>query len=148
MMEWQSLWVWARLCIACALTYYVYKDSLRRNLPYRNLWIVVTFVFFPAFLAYLYYRRYVRKQGEISNLYKREAELRRKLEAQRVRIQEEQRAWEAQKKLELEQNKVTEEELDLARRKRAEDKARRMSELAEERRLQEEAAAELFKLKK
>ena len=46
------------------------------------------------------------------------------------------------------QNKVTEEDLELARRKRAEDKARRMSELAEERRLQEEAAEELFRLKK
>ena len=45
------------------------------------------------------------------------------------------------------QNKVTEEDLELARRKRAEDKARRMSELAEERRLQEEAAEELFRLK-
>ena len=39
-------------------------------------------------------------------------------------------------------------DLELARRKRAEDKARRMSELAEERRLQEEAAEELFRLKK
>lgn len=147
-MEWKSLWVWARLCIACALTYYVYKDSLKRNIPYHNLWIIVTFVFFPSFPAYLYYRYYVRKQGQISNLYKRESELRIKLEKQRIRIQEEQRAWKAQKEIELAQNKVTEEDLELARRKRAEDKARRMSELAEERRLQEEAAEELFRLKK
>ena len=147
-MEWKSLWVWVRLCMACALTYYVYKDSLKRSIPYRNLWIIVTFVFFPSFLAYLYYRHHVRKQGQISNLYKRESELRVKLEEQRIRIQEEQRAWKAQKEIEMAQNKVTEEDLELARRKRAEDKARRMSELAEDRRLLEEAAEELFRLKK
>ena len=130
-MEWKSLWVWVRLCMACALTYYVYKDSLKRSIPYRNLWIIVTFVFFPSFLAYLYYRHHVRKQGQISNLYKRESELRVKLEEQRIRIQEEQRAWKTQKEIEMAQNKVTEEDLELARRKRAEDKARRMSELAE-----------------
>ena len=47
----------------------------------------------------------------------------------------------------MEQNRLTEAELEEARRKRAEDKARRMSELAEERRLQEEAAAKLLHIK-
>lgn len=143
-----SLLVWGRLAAACALTWYVYKDTLKRQVPYRNLWIIVTFVFFPAILVYLYYRHHVKKQGQISSLSKREAQIRQKLEEQRIRIKEEEAAWKARREEEMARNKVTEEELENARQKRAEAKARRMEELAEERRRQEEAAQERLHLKR
>lgn len=139
---------WGRLLAACALTWYVYKDTLKRQIPYRNLWIIVTFLFFPSILVYLYYRHHVQKQSQVSNLYRREAELRRKLDEQRIRLKEEEAAWRARREEELAQNKITEKEMELARQRRAEAKARRMEELAEERRLQEEAAEELLHIKK
>lgn len=143
-----SFLAWGRLIAACALTWYVYKDTLKRQIPWRNLWIIVTFVFFPSILVYLYYRHHIKKQGQVSNLYKREARMRQKLEEQRIRLKEEEASWKARREEEMARNRVTEEELEAARQKRAEDKARRMEELAEERRRQEEAAAALLHLKR
>ncbi|MBR1590607.1 MAG: hypothetical protein IJ657_05990 [Acidaminococcaceae bacterium] len=142
-----SLLVWGKLLIAWTLTYYVYKDAFKRDLPYKNAWVVAVFIFWPLFIGYLYFRHHIENKGKIPSLYKREAEMRVQMEEQRIKIDAERRAWKKQKELEMEQNRLTEAELEEARRKRAEDKARRMSELAEERRLQEEAAAKLLHIK-
>ncbi|HAY61621.1 MAG: hypothetical protein I3I94_03785 [Acidaminococcaceae bacterium] len=144
----QNTYIWVSLVVRCILTWYVIRDSEKRKTPFRPGWIVFTFLLWPVFFAYLYYSRKMAQKPLLSNMYQREAEMRRKMEEQRQHIQTEREAWERLRKEEAAKNHQTSAELDEAQKQRAEAKARRMRELAEERRQQEEAAARTLKLKK
>lgn len=147
-MELSAMLIWIKLIAASAVTYYVWKDSAENNVPYRNAWICVTFVFFPVIILYFYYKHHLKTKKNTSSLWQREMELRCKHEEQQRKIKEEMRAWENARKEEMALNKITEEELALAEQKRAEAKAARMKELEEERKLQEELIAKQMHITK
>lgn len=134
--------------MASLITYFVYRDSLKDKVPYRNAWIIITFIFFPVVLLYFYYKYYLKKQRSRSTLYQRESEMRQRHLEQQIRLREERRAWEQARREEMARNKITEEEIEAAAQKRAEEKARRLKELEEERQLQEEAVVKQMHIKK
>ena len=138
-----------KLVVSSSLTYYVYKDATKNKIPYRNAWLIFTFVFFPVFFGYLYYAKsYYPKQNKKSSLYYREMEMRQRHHEQQLKIKAECEAWEKARQEEMALNKITEEELEKAKQKRAEEKAQRLKELEEERKLQEEAIAKQMHIKK
>lgn len=143
-MDEAALLSWGKLAAACLATYFVYKDSEKYQVPYRNGWIVATFIFCPVLLLYFYYKYHLKKQRSRSNLYQREAEMRQKMTEQQIKLRAESRAWEKARREEMAKNQITEAELEAAAQKRAEEKEQRLRELAEERALQEEAAAKLL----
>ena len=143
----QNLYTWLSLLLRTAMTLYVIRDSERRKTPFRPGWIVFTFLLWPVFFAYLYYSRKMAGKS-LPPLYEREAEMRRRMEENRKRVQAEREAWERLRREEAAKNHQTSADLDEAQRQRAEIKAKRRKELEEERRQQEEAAARALKLKK
>ncbi|XOQ52084.1 MAG: PLDc-N domain-containing protein [Succiniclasticum sp.] len=143
----QNLYTWISLIVRTVLMIYVVRDSAKRKTPYRPGWIVFTFLLWPVFFVYLYYSRKMA-QKTLPPIYQREAEMRRRMEENRKRVQAERKAWEQLRREEAAKNHQTSDDLDKAQQQRAEAKAKRMKELEEERRQQEEAAARILKLKK
>lgn len=138
---------WGQLLAIWILTYFVYWDSKKNNIPYRNAWIIGTFLLPPVFAGYLLFKFTAAKKMKLTLRQKEEAVNRARMEEAKANLAKERTAWEEAKAKEMAENRLTEEQLEEMRRKRLEDKARRMEELAEERRLQEEEAAKTLKIK-
>ena len=106
---------------------------------------------FPLVFVYQYYKGYIKRKGKISNLAQRELELQQKhLEAQQ-RLKAERDAWELERQKQMLLNSEAEKKLqkEIEREKKERDAAhrKRMKELAEERELQQEAAAKALHFK-
>ena len=147
-METSAIVVWGKLILACLVTYYVWRDSEKNQVPYRNAWICVSFILFPIVIVYEYYKYHLKKKRGRSSLWHREMEMRKRIEEQQIKLRAERRAWEEKRREEMALNNITKEELEAVERKRAEEKAARMKELEEERLLQEEAIAKQMHIKK
>ena len=143
-----GLSVWLLMFLQWGLAYYVYKDSLKRQVPNRTAWFIFTFIFWPVFFPYLYYRYHAKqREAEMTNRARLKFEHQKKMNEQARRLREERREWEKLRKIEMEKNRETMALLDEEQRKKAAEKEQRMRELEEERRLQEEAAAEILRLR-
>lgn len=142
---------WIRTICACLACYYVYKDSKKNNVPYRNLWIIFSFVCFPLAWVYVYYKGYIKRKGDVSNLGNRQLEMEMKQREMQAKLRQERNSWEEarrkEQKLNSEAQAKLEKEIEAERKKRAEAHKKRMKELAEERELQQEAAAKALHLK-
>lgn len=142
-----ALLIWGKLIISCSLTYFVYRDTIKNDVPYRNAWIVFTFVFFPVIVIYFYYKYHLGKKRSRSNLYHREMEMREKIAEQQRKLREDIREFERAKREEAAKNQDAEEEIKAAIKARNDEKEKRFAELKAERDLQEEAAAKALHLK-
>ena len=135
------------ILLRCALAYWVYKDTLKWNVPYRNLWIVAVFIFWPFILVYFFYRRKAARSVELSTEQKAMIHMHERATEERKRIAEHRAALESMKAEEASKNKLTDEEMEKIREERKAAKAKRMAELEEERKLQEERFADTLRMK-
>lgn len=151
MFEDTSWSVWMRLICSCLASWYVNKDAQANEVPKRNFWVVVCFIFFPLVLAYQFYKVYAKRKGNISSLAQRQMELEQKHLETQQRLRAEREAWERERRQQMALNKKAEKELEkeieTGRQKRAAAHKKRMKELAEERELQQEAAAKALHIK-
>lgn len=142
---------WIRTICACCCCYYVIKDSRKNEVPYRNFWIIFSFVCFPLTGAYIYYKGYIKRKGQVSELTNRQLEMEMKQREMQTKLRIERNAWEEARKKEWKLNSEAqaklEKEIEAERKKRAAAHKKRMKELAEERELQQEAAAKALHLK-
>jgi flagellar biosynthesis GTPase FlhF len=147
-MDYRLIGMVVSILLQWGTAYWVYRDTRARKVPYGNAWIVFTFVFLPAVLFYIIYRHTLAVKIQLSLEQKAELSFERQTEAQKRRIAE-QRALAEQNRAEQQaENQKTEAELEAYTQKRAEAKRKRMAELEEERREQEEQFAKTLKLKK
>ena len=81
----------------CLCTWFVYRDSRKTAINYRNLWIVGAFllpiVFFPV---YLIRRAQLQQQTKLSNRQLREMAKRKASEKRMQKAQKEKEQWEQQ----------------------------------------------------
>lgn len=151
MFEDTSWFIWARLVCGCLAAWYVNKDAQANELPNRNFWVVICFIFFPLVLAYQFYKDYAKRRGNVSTLAQRQMELEQKHLETRQRLRAEREAWERERRQQMALNRKAEKELEkeieAERQKRAAAHKKRMKELAEERELQQEAAAKALHIK-
>jgi len=103
------------LIVNCLCTWFVYRDSHKLALKYKNLWVIGTFllpiVFFPLYLTR---RAQLLHQTKLSNrqlreMAKRKASEQRIQKAQKERAQWEQQQWNRQKE-NAEKQKIVESE--------------------------------------
>ena len=130
-----------------ALAYWVYRDSAIRSVPYRNFWIVVTFLFWPGVIIYLFYRHRTARGILFTFEQKARLHMQERAEAEKKRIAAHRAAIEKMKAEEQTKNKLTEAEMETLREQRKAAKAKRMAELEEERQLQEEHFADTLRVK-
>lgn len=129
------------------IAYWVYRDSEKRQVPYRNFWIVATFLFWPIALFYLFYRhrrarglQLTLEQKATLHMHERAEEEKRMIAAHRAAMAEMKAEQQAK-------NKLTDAELEALKAKRKAAKAKRMAELEEERKIQEERFADTLRVK-
>lgn len=130
-----------------ALAYWVYRDSAKRDVPYRNFWIVATFLFWPVILFYFFYRNRQARGMQLTLEQKAMLHMQERAEAEKKRIAAHREAIAEMKAEEQTKTKLTETEMEALREKRKEAKAKRMAELEEERKLQEERFADTLRVK-
>lgn len=130
-----------------ALAYWVYRDSAIRSVPYRNFWIVVTFLFWPGVIIYLFYRHRTARGMQLTLEQKASLHMQERAETEKKRIAAHRAAIEKMKAEEQTKNKLTEAEMETLREQRKAAKAKRMAELEEERQLQEEHFADTLRVK-
>jgi hypothetical protein len=128
------------------LAYLVYRDCKKKQMRHSNLWIIGTFVFPPIAFAYYLYQMTAGRKTELSMKQKFEMELRRQTEQWKKTVAEERRQMELLKKREQEKNKLTMEEIESIKAERLAMKAKRLKELEEERRLQQEEIAKKMRI--
>lgn len=142
---------WYILLVTWTLTYFVYRDSEKKQVPYRNVWIVVTFLFWPMAVIYFLFRCFHKKSVAVSPKIQREIDERRKMKKQVELIKEERKSWaqlrEEERKKMQEANKNLDEDIAELQKKRMTAKEKRMAELAKERKMQELAAAGVLHMK-
>lgn len=146
-----SWFIWVQIICGSMVSYYVNKDAQANEVPKRNFWVIFCFMFFPLVLAYQFYKGYVKRRGNVSTLAQRQMELEQKHLETRQRLRAEREAWERERRQQRALNKKAEEELEkeieAERQKRDAAHKKRMKELAEERELQQEAAAKALHIK-
>ena len=69
-----------------ALAYWVYRDSAKRDVPYRNFWIVATFLFWPVILFYFFYRNRQARGMQLTLEQKAMLHMQERAEAEKKRI--------------------------------------------------------------
>lgn len=134
--------------VCLALAYWVYHDCQKHNISHANLWIIVTFVFPPTALAYYLYRMTAGSKKTMTLKQKYDFELRRQTERERRSVAVERAKMEQLKAEEQVKNKLTLEELEAIKAERTAQKEKRLTELKEERRLQQEELAKKMRLSK
>ena len=133
--------------IQWALAYWVYKDTVKWHVPYRNVWIVAVFLFWPFVIVYFFYRRKAARGAELSTEQKAMLHMQERAAEERKRIAEHRAAFDSMKAEEASKNRLTDAEMDKIREERKAAKAKRMAELEEERKLQEERFADTLRVK-
>lgn len=83
------------LLIGCLCTYFVYRDTKKLNMRYRNLWVISTFmlpiVFFPL---YLIRSAQVQHQEKLSKRQLREVAKRKASDQRKEKARKEKEQWE------------------------------------------------------
>lgn len=86
-----------KLAVSCLITFFVYKDAGVKKVPYRDFWVVATFLFPAIALVYLVYKKIhenkvvLTKKQEITIAYNKQVEARKKeLAAEREAFAKEQ----------------------------------------------------------
>lgn len=131
-----------------AVTYWVYRDSGKHQVPNRNVWILVVFLCWPLVFGYLFYRRKSARGIELTALQEERLENKRRLEAEQEKIAARRQELAALQEQQNAENQLSDEKLEAIKARRAEDKAKRLAELDEERKLQEKRFADTLRLKK
>ena len=132
--------------ISLCVTYWVYKDSQKRNIKHSNVWVVATFLFFPVAIAYYIYKVTAGKKTELSKRQKVEIEVKKRRRAELEKIVSERSRLEDLASLEKEQNVETLEELEARALKVKAEKEAKLKELHEERLEQQKENARLMKV--
>ena len=136
----------AKALLGFGLAYWVYKDSHKKKIKYSNLWLIGTFVFPPIALAYYIYQATAGSNTELTLKQKFEIELRQQTEQNKKAVEKERKEMEFLRKEEREKNLLTLEEIEKVRAERLAMKAKRLDELKEERRQQQEEIAKKMKM--
>ena len=136
----------AKALLGFGLAYWVYKDSRKKKIKYSNLWLIGTFVFPPIALVYYIYQATAGKNTELTLKQKFEIELRQQTEQNRKAVEKERKEMELLRKEEREKNLLTLEEIEKVKAERLAMKAKRLEELKEERRQQQEEIAKKMKM--
>lgn len=126
------------LVLGCVMTYIVYRDAKKYDVPHKEIWIVGTFLIpFIAVVYFLYTR--ALKTGMV--LSKRQAILAARRKKQKARQNE---LREEKQKLAGLQRQLTPEE----RAQEEADKAKKLQELEEQRKYKHDLLAKKIKFKK
>ena len=136
----------AKALLGFGLAYWVYKDSHKKKIKYSNLWLIGTFVFPPIALAYYIYQATAGSNTELTLKQKFELELRQQTEQNKKAVEKERKEMEFLRKEEREKNLLTLEEIEKVKAERLAMKAKRLAELKEERRQQQEEIAKKMKM--
>ena len=136
----------AKALLGLGLSYWVYNDSRKKKIKYSNLWLIGTFVFPPIALAYYIYQATAGSNTELTLKQKFEIELRQQTEQNKKAVEKERKEMEFLRKEEREKNLLTLEEIEKVRAERLAMKAKRLAELKEERRQQQEEIAKKMKM--
>ena len=136
----------AKALLGFGLAYWVYKDSHKKKIKYSNLWLIGTFVFPPIALVYYIYQATAGSNTELTLKQKFEIELRQQTEQNKKAVEKERKEMEFLRKEEREKNLLTLEEIEKVRAERLAMKAKRLDELKEERRQQQEEIAKKMKM--
>ena len=128
------------------IVYLVYRDSKKKNIRYANAWIIGSLLFPPIAVAYLLYSTLASKEVVLSKKQKVDIEIRRRMEEHKKKIAIERKAMEKAKHAEEEKNNLTLEEIEKIRAERLAAKGKRLRELEEERKYQQEENAKRWHL--
>lgn len=136
----------AKAVLGLGLAYWVYKDCHKKNIKYCNLWLIGTFLFPPIAFVYYIYQASAGRNTELTLKQKFEIELRQQTEQHKKAVEKERKEMELLKKEEREKNQLTIEEIEKVRTERLALKAKKLEELKEERRQQQEEIAKKMKM--
>ncbi|MGL5206111.1 MAG: hypothetical protein ACRC8T_01185 [Acidaminococcaceae bacterium] len=136
----------AKALLGISLSYWVYRDSRKKKIKYSNLWLIGTFVFPLTALVYYIYQATAGRNTELTLKQKFEIELRQQTEQHRKAVEKERKAMELLKNEERQKNQITLEEIETVKAERLAMKAKRLKELREERRQQQEEIAKKMKM--
>ncbi|NCU38403.1 hypothetical protein EOL96_05090 [Candidatus Saccharibacteria bacterium] len=136
----------AKAALGLGLSYWVYRDCSKKNIKHCNLWVIGTFLFPPIALFYYIYQATIGKNKELSLEQKFEVELRHQTARRKLDVEKERKLMELIRKEEQEKNQITLEEIEKIKAERIALKAKRLAELKEERRQQQEEIAKKMKM--
>ncbi len=132
--------------VAFLLVYYVYRDSKKKNIRHRNLWIIFSLLFPPMTIAYLLYSTLAGKEVRLSSKQKVDIAIRTRAAEHKKKIAIERESMEKAKEEEAKKNHLTLEEIKKIKNERIEAKKKRLQELEEERRYQQEENAKKMRM--
>jgi len=124
--------------ITFLLVYLVYRDSKKKDIRYKILWVIFSLIFPPTAIAYLLYSTLASKKVVLSRRQKVDIAIRKRAEEHKKKIAKERNALEKAKEEEEKKNELTLEELEQIKTERLAAKKKRLKELEEERRYQQE----------
>jgi len=135
-----------KYAIVFLVVYFVYRDSKKKNIRYGNAWVVGSLLFPPIAVAYLLYSTLASKEVVLSTKQKVEIEIRKRAAEHKKKIAIERQAMEIAKREEEEKNNLTLEEIEKVKADRLAAKKKRLLELEEERKYQQEENAKQWGL--
>lgn len=125
------------LVVSSLATFFVYKHAEKEQLPYRNVWIVATFLLPPVAFFYYVYAKVYKHKVVLTKKQKVTIAQNKKLKERQLELEKERQV------LKQKQAEQKPEMLEAAEKQRQKQKA----ELTEKRRWQEELEAKRLKLK-
>jgi len=129
------------------IVYLVYRDSTKKNIRYGNAWVVGSLLFPPIAVAYLLYSTLASKKIVLSAKQKVEIEIRKRAAEHKKKIAIERQSMEVAKREQEEKNNLTLEEIEKVKAERLAAKKKRLLELEEERKYQQEENAKQWGLR-
>jgi hypothetical protein len=135
-----------KYAIIFLVVYLVYRDSTKKNIRYGNAWVVGSLLFPPIAVAYLLYSTLASKKVVLSTKQKVEIEIRKRAVEHKKKIALERQAMETAKREEEEKNNLTLDEIEKVKAERLAAKKKRLLELEEERKYQQEENAKQWGL--
>jgi len=129
------------------IVYLVYRDSKKKNIRYANAWIIGSLLFPPIAVAYLLYSTLASKEVVLSTKQKVEIEIRKRAAEHKKKIAIERQSMEIAKREQEEKNNLTFEEMEKVKAERLAAKKKRLLELEEERKYQQEENAKQWGLR-
>ena len=128
------------------IVYLVYRDSKKKNIRYANAWVIGSLLFPPIAVAYLLYSTLASKKIVLSTKQKVEIEIRKRAAEHKKKIAIERQSMEIAKREQEEKNNLTLEEIEKIKAERLVAKEKRLLELEEERKYQQEENAKRWRL--
>ena len=136
----------AKAALDLGISYWVYRDCSKKGVKYCNLWVIGTFLFPPIAICYYIFQATAGRSTELTLKQKFEIELRLQTEQHKKAVEQERKEMEILRKEEREKNLLTLEEIEKVKAERLAMKAKRLAELKEERRQQQEEIAKKMKM--